>query len=104
MAKRDDASGRGLTRRELIRKGAIVGGTLAWATPVVQSLAPAANAAHGRYAACCQCKPQSPTIGRACAEDHITAEECAALCGGAENVEVYVVGDYNCINTRCTPA
>jgi hypothetical protein len=90
----------GISRRELIRRGAVVGGTLLWATPVVQSLAPAANAFHARYATCCECNGASPQ----CAENHITFEECAAFCGGESRIEAYLVGDYNCINTHCTPA
>ncbi len=34
----------GLDRRQLLRRGAMVGGALVWATPVVQSLTPAAYA------------------------------------------------------------
>lgn len=45
-----------LNRRELLRRGAVVGGTLVWATPVVQSLVPAAYAQMG----------QSPGICAAC--------------------------------------
>jgi hypothetical protein len=46
----------GFSRRELLRRSAIVGGTLVWATPVIQSLAPAAYAQMG----------QSPGICAAC--------------------------------------
>jgi hypothetical protein len=34
----------GMTRRDLIRRGAIVGGTLLWVAPAIQSLAPKAFA------------------------------------------------------------
>lgn len=47
----------GVTRRDLIRRGAVVGGTLLWAAPVVQSLTPAAFA-HDLSPAvyqCCHC-------------------------------------------------
>jgi hypothetical protein len=49
MSDRDDAVRRGLgiSRRELLRRGAIVGGTLAWATPLIQSLTPPAYAQMG---------------------------------------------------------
>jgi hypothetical protein len=89
-----------ITRREILRKGAIVGGTLVWATPVVQSLAPAANAFHGRYSACCECKSSFPQ----CAQNHLTFEECASFCGGADKVQAYLVGDFACIRGRCVPA
>jgi hypothetical protein len=89
-----------ITRREILRKGAIVGGTLVWATPLVQSLTPAANASHGRYSACCQCNTPFPQ----CSQNHLTREECDAFCGGADRVALYVVGDFNCERGRCVPA
>lgn len=47
----------GITRRDLMRRGAVVGGTLLWATPVIQSLTPAAFAHDLSPAAfyCCHC-------------------------------------------------
>lgn len=42
---RDDEPGRGLTRRDMLRRGAVVGGALVWTVPVVQSVAPSAYAA-----------------------------------------------------------
>lgn len=35
----------GLSRRDLLRRGAVVGGTLLWVAPAIQSIAPAAHAA-----------------------------------------------------------
>ena len=37
----------GIPRRTLIKRGAIVGGTLVWATPVIQSLSSPAHAQVG---------------------------------------------------------
>lgn len=53
----------GITRRDLMRRGAIVGGTLLWVTPVVQSLGPAAFAHQVSPANhfCCFCS--DPTGG-----------------------------------------
>ena len=34
----------GVTRRDLLRRGAVVGGTLLWVAPAIQSIAPAASA------------------------------------------------------------
>jgi hypothetical protein len=55
MSDRDDAVRRGLgiSRRELLRRGAIVGGTLAWATPLIQSLTPPAYAQMGASPGTC---------------------------------------------------
>jgi hypothetical protein len=52
----------GLTRRDLLRRGAVVGGTLLWAAPAVQSITQPAFAQEQtgsvRYA-CCWCKQGS---------------------------------------------
>lgn len=42
----------GISRRDLIRRGAVVGGTLVWAAPVVQSLRPAFAQAQTGSPAC----------------------------------------------------
>jgi hypothetical protein len=39
-----EAAGGGLSRRDVIRRGAVAGGTLLWATPVIQSLGGVAHA------------------------------------------------------------
>jgi hypothetical protein len=51
----------GMTRRDLVRRGAIVGGTLLWTVPVVASLSSAQlRAAHSPATGCCECfKPKS---------------------------------------------
>ena len=54
----------GLTRRDLLRRGAVVGGTLLWVAPAIQSLSPAARAQNSDVGserfACCSCsgRPQ----------------------------------------------
>jgi hypothetical protein len=48
----------GVNRRDLIRRGAVVGGTLLWATPVVQSIGSKAMAQTRRspgQCGCCYC-------------------------------------------------
>jgi hypothetical protein len=40
MAEREtDTEDRGITRRDALRRGAVIGGTLIWAAPAVQTLA-----------------------------------------------------------------
>ena len=55
----------GISRRELLRRGAIVGGTMVWAVPVLQSLTPPAYAQGSpRPCGCCYCwngDKQNPT-------------------------------------------
>jgi hypothetical protein len=47
MPERSESEAQGLTRRELLRKGAVLGGALAWSIPTVQTfrMAPAFAAA-----------------------------------------------------------
>lgn len=52
MSHEDIEANLGISRRDLIRRGAIVGGTLVWAAPVVQSIAPRALAQTGGTPAC----------------------------------------------------
>jgi hypothetical protein len=73
----------GLSRRELIRKGATVGGHLLWVAPVVQTLAPKALAHElsGSFT-CCQC---TRTVGadvqtRALLDTASSVAHCQALC------------------------
>ncbi len=57
MSERESGLGReGISRREMIRRGAVVGGTLVWAAPVIQSLTtPAYAQATPRPCGCCYC-------------------------------------------------
>jgi len=72
----------GISRRELIRRGAIVGGTLAWTVPVIRSL----SQAHPRGSPvffCCFCrKPrQGPHTGQGlCIDGPTHPSECAEAC------------------------
>jgi hypothetical protein len=74
----------GISRRDLVRRGAVVGGTLMWAAPVIQSLAPPAFASHDTGPSpathfCCYCSdpimPRPP--GKPTTDDF-----CAGLDGG----------------------
>jgi hypothetical protein len=73
----------GLSRRELIRKGAAVGGHLLWVAPMVQTLAPKvlAHELSGTFT-CCQC---TRTAGvnvqtRALLDTAGSASECQSAC------------------------
>jgi hypothetical protein len=114
MADRDDGVRRelGISRRELIRRGAIVGGTLLWATPVIQSLSPPAFAAPpgGTPAACscCCCVKPIPVPGGTihCTTDSFDRTFCEAFCAGAggprPGTQGFCTGaDCDDINNRC---
>ena len=92
----------GLNRRDLIRRGAVVGGTLLWATPVVQSIGPKAMAQTKKSpgnCACCYCYNgtiTAPAVGAGGARDEcsdngivgfrMTSDDCQNYCqhnGGA---------------------
>lgn len=78
----------GISRRSLLRRGAVVGGTLMWTAPMVKSLTPAAFAQQGPSpgaSACCYCwteqgasGPFSSATRRApMPGDVIAADECS---------------------------
>lgn len=76
----------GVSRREMLRRSAIAGGTLLWAAPVIQSIGPSAFAQVGSqtYHKCCFCfRPRrwapAPTtcINNGMPPD---ADACAAVC------------------------
>jgi hypothetical protein len=82
----------GVSRRDLLRRGAIVGGALLWVAPVIQSISPPAYAtgiASGQVATCCACKRPNRVTGFQCGQDHFTQSACDDFCGGASNVAVY---------------
>lgn len=90
MAKDDSVQrGSGISRRDLLRRGAVVGGTLLWATPVIQSITTPAYAQEVTPAChtCCCCTKAIPTpLGLIrCFQDNFSPATCAAVCaaGGA---------------------
>lgn len=52
-----EAGGQRINRRDLVKRGAVVGGTLLWAAPVIQSIGPAASAHQlsPPTFTCCEC-------------------------------------------------
>jgi hypothetical protein len=83
----DEVGSKGrITRRDLIRKGAIVGGTLAWVAPAMQSLAKPAYAfiLTPNVFSCCICSWNGPDI---CLPDKQECTDCQLACsafpGGA---------------------
>ena len=74
----------GVSRRDLLRRGAIVGGTLVWTVPVIATLSKNASAheASGTFT-CCQCK-RGPSQNRAFL-NVATQADCEALCAQQTN-------------------
>jgi hypothetical protein len=71
----------GISRRDLIRRGAIVGGTLIWTVPVVTTLSKNEAAAGSSFFSCCICKSSSGNyLGNGCKPAARTNAECASAC------------------------
>ena len=63
MADEGTGANPGISRRELVKRGAIVGGTLLWAAPVIQSVSVPAFAASPTAHTCCSCINPNPKPG-----------------------------------------
>jgi hypothetical protein len=108
----------GLTRRDLLRRGAIVGGTLLWAAPAVQSITKPAFAAttagSARYY-CCYCFRVDQKPGGApcsCAANGAPPlvpnndADCQALCrsqGYSNHDFDSGLNSCSCSSSSCTP-
>ncbi len=83
----------GMSRRDLLKRTAILGGTLAWVTPAIQSVTHPAYAGtpSERDTSCCACRKAPQKGGPLCNED-LTLEDCQAFCGDPRNFESYLPG------------
>lgn len=81
----------GLSRRELIRKGAVVGGHLLWIAPAIQTLTPKvlAHELSGSFT-CCQCR-RSTGQHRAFTDTAADQGACEALCVTQTNPSGWVI-------------
>jgi len=84
----------GVTRRDLLRRGAVVGGTLLWVAPVIQSVTPPAFAQSQSpvVVSCCKCRG----FNAQCVTN-VTEDQCTQICGGANGVRQYL------LNATCVP-
>lgn len=89
----------GISRRELLRRGAIVGGTLIWAAPAVQTLAPAAYAqVTPGPCGCCYCwngDKENPTPNARGVRDFVQDDGCLGPAGGPQACADFCSGDAN---------
>ena len=79
----------GISRRDLLRRGAVVGGTLIWTVPVISSLSQAHKAKGSPLFVCCWCKPKKakknqPAFPGACETSGSvdTKKQCDTYCKG----------------------
>ena len=91
-----------ISRRSLIKKGAIAGGAMMWATPVVQSLTMPAGAATPEHN-CCSCNQDIIPGFVTCVSNGITQAECDNLCSTLGGVKAYNAPG-NCLAGECVPA
>lgn len=86
----------GMSRRDLLRRGAIVGGTLLWVAPAIQTMAPKAfaQAVSGTACAACYCwntrqsgalRSDSALHGGVHAGGLLNAQDCATFCLGSSD-------------------
>ena len=104
----------GISRRELLKRGAVVGGTLVWAVPVLQSLAPPAFAQYA-MCGCCYCwngDKQNPTPNdrdvrdlvqdNGCLGRATSPQTCADFCSGdAEGQGPFAFSEQCCGTNLC---
>jgi hypothetical protein len=69
---------RAISRRTLIKGGAIVGGTI-WAAPVIDSFVSPAFASGSRQYGCCACYDPSGALIAGAADD-LTSSNCVSFC------------------------
>lgn len=72
----------GISRRDFLRRGAIVGGTLAWTIPVISSISRAHQAKGSPLSVCCWCRPNRPkNFNGGCAPSSVDSQsQCSQYC------------------------
>jgi hypothetical protein len=107
MSHEDIEANLGISRRDLIRRGAIVGGTLVWAAPVVQSIAPKALAQTGQGTPACEITVIfQPAPGGPCFQVGVCTAEpecCTCLLTGLGSPCDDECASQNCVSTPVTP-
>jgi hypothetical protein len=91
---------RQITRRELLKRGAVAG-AVAWSVPVVQSMRVPAYAASAPIRTCCQCVTGGPS-NEPCESDGFSCGACQQFCEGKGGILKYMQGDgCSCIKGQC---
>ena len=94
-----EKSREGLSRRDLLRRGAVVG-AIAWSAPIVLSLKTPAWG-QGYFRTCCQCVTGGPE-NEPCESDGFTCDACIRFCEGKGGVLKYAQGEgCSCILGVC---
>ncbi|HXF71803.1 MAG TPA: hypothetical protein VNO79_04235, partial [Actinomycetota bacterium] len=97
--------GNGITRRAFVRRTAVVGGSLLWIAPAIQTLAPAARAHTVGTPAfgCCMCLAPGNLNPAQCYANVATQADCDALCAPANLITDFHAGPspFSCVGKRC---
>lgn len=70
----------GMTRRDLMRRGAVVGGTLLWVAPAIQSIGSKAYAQDHGSPLCAACLSATINTGGGPVTTHVTFDPTARCC------------------------
>lgn len=89
MPEPEEAVRKGLTRRDLLKRGAVAG-AVAWSAPVVMSIRAPAYA-QSPIRSCCQCVTGG-TDNEPCESDGFSCEACIRFCAAKGGVLKYAVG------------
>jgi hypothetical protein len=102
MPEPEEARRKALSRRDLLKRGAVAG-AVAWTAPVVLSMrTPAFAQGSPPIRTCCQCVTGGPS-NEPCESDGFSCESCIKFCEGKGGVLKYAEGDgCSCIRGQCT--
>jgi hypothetical protein len=87
----------GISRRDLLRRAAIVGGSVVWMAPAIQTLTPRAYAdVSPGVSTCCQCK-RSTGQGRCFANDPTanTLASCTSKCQAQTSPTGWTIDEFH---------
>ena len=103
----------GISRRALLRRGAIAGGTLLWVAPVIKSLTPPAlagtNGSPFGETCCCQCSTGGAggdtfvSCGDGFTNDPQGEADCQAACGAGATSSLHCGEQCNETSNECEP-
>ena len=101
MSESEPKRPRQITRRQLLKRGAVAG-AIAWTAPVVLSMRVPAYAASPAIRTCCQCVTGGPS-NEPCESDGFTCAACQTFCVGKGGVLKFAQGEgCSCIKGICT--
>jgi hypothetical protein len=77
----------GMSRRDLLRRGAVVGGTLLWTVPVIKTISSAHPATGSPVFGCCECRTGKAGKKRCEGQDHVQCFSNGQSCANCTQSE-----------------